>query len=159
GVIGWMVTPKILGTRRDRDDHAALNLAPTERVVWAQTVRVAREGAIVLVIACLSLVAVVVVGATSVMQDMSVMQDADASTRWVWVLSAIGVLTVFAVISCVVFHITVDDTGLTVRSFVGFPCIRIARGDIARVQVVDVNPMGECGGWGWRYGIGKKDDV
>ncbi|MFT4233730.1 MAG: DUF1648 domain-containing protein, partial [Microbacterium sp.] len=33
GVIGWMVTPKILGTRRDRNDHAALNLAPTERVV------------------------------------------------------------------------------------------------------------------------------
>ena len=45
-----------------------------------------------------------------------------------------------------VFHVRVDETGLTVTSATGFPRFHVPVAEIERVEVVEVSPMGEYGG-------------
>jgi hypothetical protein len=46
----------------------------------------------------------------------------------------------------------VDRRGLTVRSPLGWPAVVIPLEDIAAVGVVEISPLRDYGGWGWRLG-------
>lgn len=67
---------------------------------------------------------------------------------WVAVAVLVVVLLVFA--SMAVWRVRVDERGLTVVSLLGWPRTRIAPAETREVRVIDVNPMREFGGWGWR---------
>ena len=78
------------------------------------------------------------------------------------VLVALGIAPVFLVLVLVLVlallgatlsaRVWVDRRGLTVRSPFGWPAYTVALGEIAAVQVVEVSPLRDYGGWGWRLG-------
>ncbi|MCZ2813747.1 hypothetical protein O2W15_20140 [Modestobacter sp. VKM Ac-2979] len=49
-------------------------------------------------------------------------------------------------------RVWVDERGLTVRSPLGRPAWQVPLADIAEATVVDVRPLREFGGWGYRVG-------
>ena len=65
----------------------------------------------------------------------------------VWLLSGIKLLLLVLAATTVSFHVRVDGDGLTVRSVMGLPRFRVALAEIASVGTVQVDPMGEFGGW------------
>ncbi|WP_029149828.1 DUF1648 domain-containing protein [Microbacterium indicum] len=146
GVCGYLLT--IDAPRGDAEpvQPDALRLGASETAVWIRTTRIARTGLIVTVSA---LAFAVVVGGGAIVLDVTAHGSVSAGS--IVAATAVGV-ALLAVVACTSFRVRIDRSGLEVRSVVGFPRTRIAREDIASVEVVQVNPMGEYGGWGWRYG-------
>ncbi len=71
-------------------------------------------------------------------------------------LAGIAVVLVIVVAATVAFHVRVDDTGFTVRSVLGIPRFRVPLAEVATAAKVEVNPMGEFGGWGMRLGADRR---
>jgi len=65
--------------------------------------------------------------------------------------AVIGIFVIALAVSTLSWRVTVDHRGLRVRSALGFPRSTIAPEQIASVAVVEVNPIGEFGGYGWRW--------
>ncbi|PZR55204.1 DUF1648 domain-containing protein [Xylanimonas oleitrophica] len=57
------------------------------------------------------------------------------------------------------FVVRVDATGLTVRSRLGWPRTHVPAAEIERASVIEVEPMRDFGGWGWRVGRGGRVGV
>jgi hypothetical protein len=57
------------------------------------------------------------------------------------------------------FHVRVDDSGLHVDSVLGIPRFHVPLSDIESAARVEVNPMGEFGGWGLRLSTGRRFGV
>lgn len=149
GVVAWWITVEPPRTDRAADTPAAMPLAPTEQAVWIQRVAMSRGGALVLFgLGIAALVGIAAMWAAAA-------GSGEAPERaWSLGSSAVILLLVLAVlVSNMVSRVSVDDRGLQVRSALGWPRILIRREDIRSAEVVDVNPMGEYGGWGWRYGM------
>src|SRR5690606_19746178 len=51
------------------------------------------------------------------------------------------------------FRVRVNGEGLQARSLMGWPNSRIPLSTIEKVEVVDIDPFAEFGGWGWRLGL------
>ena len=49
-----------------------------------------------------------------------------------------------------VFKVSVGRQGILIRGYLGFPKIRVPLDQIVQVTLVEVAPMQEWGGWGWR---------
>lgn len=147
-LLAWRITVEPPRTGRETDTPTAMPLAPAEQAVWIQRVGMARGGAILLfALGIGTLAAVVAVG-------IAALNAGDPGAMSALVPTAILlVLVIVLVATMTVFRVRVDDRGLEVRSAVGWPRIRIRRDEIGSAEVVIVNPMGEYGGWGWRYGI------
>lgn len=143
GALGWFVQPDEPYRPTLLAAGAPIELDGDERAVWLQRVQLAHGAAIALVAAFVLLVVVTVVTAF-----------ADAPVGSVVVLIVATVVCAAAVVSTLAFHVRVDAAGLTVNSIVGLPRVHVPLRDIASVEAVDVNPMGEFGGWGMRWGPG-----
>ena len=65
-------------------------------------------------------------------------------------LLLVAALLAILPIAFAVFHVSVGREGLLVRSVLGWPWRRIDLSQIASVEVVDVHPFQQWGGWGWR---------
>ncbi|KUL22341.1 hypothetical protein [Actinoplanes awajinensis] len=76
-----------------------------------------------------------------------------------WALLTVPVLlaALFAVMFA--YTVRVDATGLTVRSLLGRPGTHIPADEVERASVVQVEPLREFGGWGWRVGRGGRVGV
>jgi len=140
GALGWFLQPRVT-VRAPAAEAAQLGLAPGERAAWFGTVAIGRAGAAILVLAVLLLV---------------------CSTIWMlvlseplgfWVMAAVTVFVIALVAATLVFRVRISQAGLRVRSVIGWPRWEIPAADITGVQVVDVNPMAEFGGWGVRVGL------
>jgi hypothetical protein len=77
----------------------------------------------------------------------------------VWLLSAIAVLLLVLAATTLAFHVRVDDSGLHVESVLGIPRFHVPLTDIESAARVEVNPMGEFGGWGLRLSTGRRFGV
>lgn len=145
GVIAWFLQPA--EERMPRTPAAAkpLALAPGERVVWLRTASMAPAAAISLVLA------VVAVAVSAFAAWL-----AGASDEVVLLLAGIAIVLVIVVAATVAFHVRVDETGFTVRSVLGIPRFRVPLADVATAARVDVNPVGEFGGWGMRLGADRR---
>jgi hypothetical protein len=65
----------------------------------------------------------------------------------------IVVLLVFALVAAMSSAVvSVDDDGVTIRSPLGWPRIRIPLDEVVRADVTEVRPLRDFGGWGWRVG-------
>lgn len=138
GVVGWKATLRSEENGPDGSTPEALILGRQEKAVWLRTATMSRGAMTGLGVALAAGVTGAVVTAL-----------AGEPGAWVAVVSLALVLVVGVVLT--VFRVRVDGTGLTVTSAVGWPTVHIARSDIRLVQVVQVNPMAEYGGWGWRH--------
>lgn len=139
-VAGWFAQPR---QRFEPTPAPAVptQLSPGERAVWLQRATMSRSGVLVL------LAALVVTGAVTVI-------TAVATTEAValWLTSVLMVLVSLLVAANLVFHVRVDDQGLTVTSALGWPRMRVPLEEVTQAAVVEVNPMAEFGGWGLRWG-------
>jgi hypothetical protein len=52
--------------------------------------------------------------------------------------------------------VRIDENGLTARPTLGWPLYRIPLADIASAASTTVVPLGEFGGFGLRWGLGKR---
>jgi hypothetical protein len=141
-VTGWFLQPKVAPPAPVATTADAVPLTPSERAAWLGTVSIAPAGRITLGILWL-----VLAGAT-----VFTLAQGDAGGAG-WILIATTMLTLVAVGSALVFRVRVSNGGLRVRSVAGWPNTRIPLSDIARVEVVQINPLAEFGGWGWRLGM------
>lgn len=143
GVLGWFLQPHEPFRAMTLPAGDPLTLSGTEKAVWLQRVSLARSGVIVLG-AAFVLIFVVSVVALSASPEPFI----------AWLL--VGVMLVMAATfaTTLAFHVRVDDDGLRVTSVTGFPRVHIPLDEIARAEAVEVNPMGEFGGWGLRWAPG-----
>ncbi|MET8265347.1 DUF1648 domain-containing protein [Micromonospora arida] len=109
-------------------------LAPNERAVW-----IGHTGAGPGI--ALGAVAIVVLVALAVVSG-------------VWGLLIVAALLVGVFVAMFAFTVRVDETGLLVRSSAGWPRTHVPLDEVLRASVVQVHPLREFGGWGWRVGRG-----
>lgn len=64
----------------------------------------------------------------------------------------IDAIIVAALVTLISFVFRVDKAGLTVRSAVGWPRYRVPLDEVVRADVIQVSPVKDYGGWGWRVG-------
>ena len=148
GLTAWRLSIEPPAEADESRVPAPVALAPSERAVWLQTVTMARPGLIVLGSA---VVLLLVLAAATASLDLAASGRLSGGT---WVLVGSFALVAVLVLGCCVFRVRVDDSGLTVHAPIGWPRIHIPREEIRTADVVLVSPMGEYGGWGWRYAVG-----
>jgi hypothetical protein len=69
---------------------------------------------------------------------------------WAFVVVAVLLFALIAAMSSVV--VRVDGGGITIRSSLGWPRTRVPLDEVRRADVIDVSPLRDFGGWGWRVG-------
>lgn len=139
-VIGWFILPK---ARRAGDSDATtpepLPLTKTERVLWTRSVKAPLPLAgIVVAVAVLIVVSAIVAPSTS---------------PWPWVFTIFVVLVLLGTLA---WQVRVDKRGVVVRSLAGLPRFSIRLADVASASVPGVNALAEFGGWGIRFGTGRR---
>jgi len=120
-------------------DAPRLDLAPGARAAWTRTVS-SRPTAVVVGVVCAVLVVLAVVLRTPL-------------TLVVAVVLAVMLGTMF------VFRVSVDERGLTVRSALGWPRLVVPLDEVEQSRVVQVRPVAEFGGWGYRLGRGGRTGI
>ncbi|MFG1776757.1 hypothetical protein ACGFIG_10050 [Micromonospora sp. NPDC049048] len=115
-------------------EASRLPLAVGERAVWIGHTG-AGPGIVLGAVAIVVLVALAVVSGT-------------------WGLLIVAALLVGIFVAMFAFTVRVDGTGLSVRSSAGWPRTHVPLDEVLRAGVVQVRPLGEFGGWGWRVGRG-----
>lgn len=124
----------------------AVPLSGTERVSWSQIVTIKPWVLLLL-------------GVTVVLSTGAAIFTLIATSSGAPIAIGSLVLVVLAVSGTSYWRVTADRRGLTVRSMLGWPRVRIPAEDIAAVQVVEVNPLGDFGGWGYRWAGGGRSGV
>ncbi len=148
GVAGWYVQPRdpfLPVVPSDAplpsiDASTAAALAAGEAVVWRQRVALSRSGVLVLAGAVVLLAAITALTAVMSRDVLSL-----------WIVSASTVVVALLAVCNAVFHVRVDDDGLSVTSAAGWPRVHVPLTEIDSAAAVDVDPMGEFGGWGMRW--------
>ena len=148
GIAAWFVQPRQHAAHATTVPATPLALAANERAVWVRAAAMNTGGAIVVVVSVLVLAVV----AASVWLT-------GAETTTAWVLTGVTALLVAFTATTLAFHVRVDDTGLHVDSVLGIPRFHVPLSDVVSAARVDVNPMGEFGGWGLRLSTGRRFGV
>ncbi len=138
--LGWFLQPRQRFEPTPLDPAVPMKLSTGERVIWLQRATMSRSGTIVLLAA---------LGLTGAVTVTVAVVAAEAVT--VWLTSVLMVLLSLLVAANLVFHVRVDDQGLTATSALGWPRTRVPLEDVAHAAVVEVNPMADFGGWGLRW--------
>lgn len=110
-----------------------------ERVVWSRTARLGNVALAFILVILVVVVAVVVFSLVS-----------SGGSLWfpVIVLAVMGTLLA----TNTWWRVSADRRGLLVLGALGWPRKLVPLDDIRSVQVVDVHPSRDFGGWGWRWG-------
>jgi hypothetical protein len=77
----------------------------------------------------------------------------------VWPLLIVVGLVGILIASMFRWVIRVDSRGLTIRSALGWPRIRVPLDEVVRADVIQVRPLRDFGGWGLRVGRGGRVGV
>ena len=131
GVVAYLLMPTSSERGPSGDAVAPLKLSPGEVAVWTSSA----TGSLPFT--------VVVIGMGVVVAILGV---AGGPHYLLLVAALLAILP----IAFAVFHVSVGQRGLQVRSVLGWPRRRIDLSQIASVEVVDVHPFQQWGGWGWR---------
>lgn len=70
-----------------------------------------------------------------------------------WWLIAISVLIIATLVALFSIRVTVDQRGVTTRSIFGWPRFTIPLTDIVSARVIDVRPIRDFGGYGYRFAL------
>lgn len=139
GAAGWFVLPKGESSIVDAGHHPkALDLRGDERLSWSHTAQLGK-------------VAFVIVGTSLAVAIGAAVFASIASSS-----SAVIAIIVLVFVSALVvtntwWRVSADHRGFVVRGALGWPSKRISLDDIRTVQVVDITPTRDFGGYGWRW--------
>jgi hypothetical protein len=120
-------------------DAPRVTIAAGERSAW--TARTDAGPAIAIAIGAVAVVLVLV-----------------AVTR-MWALLIAAALLVFVIASMFWWTVRVDGAGLTIRSTLGWPRVRVPLDEVVRADAIRVRPLRDYGGWGLRVGSGGRVGV
>ncbi|UNK69897.1 DUF1648 domain-containing protein [Microbacterium sp. H1-D42] len=139
--LGWFLQPRSPERAAEAGAQVAgITLQCAERAAWFGTAKMARGATIGLVGTMLLML---------VLSFVILAQEAGGG----WILLGTTALLLVLVATMLVFRVQVSDGGLQVRSILGWPNTRIPLDRIERIEVVQIAPMAEFGGWGWRIGV------
>lgn len=146
-VLGYFAQPRLrVSATVEAETGEPLELAPAERVAWVGTIGVSRTylwimgASLVVLVACLILVASI----------------RPAEPVGISIVGASLLVVVVLTFTCMRFNVRIDERGLEARSFVGWPVMRVPADQVVTVEVGDIHPFGEFGGWGWRLSVDGK---
>lgn len=139
-ILGWLFQPHTKAFAPATVSPQGVQIAPSDNVAWFGEASMARSGKIVLSLALATLLVVTVV---------TFALDVSAG----WFVFATFLFVLLAVASSTMFRVRVDSQGLQVRSFIGWPNTRIPLDEISKVEIAQIDPFAEFGGWGWRISI------
>jgi hypothetical protein len=138
----WFFLPRaVSGRSGDAADVPPVAVAAGERVAWVGHARFSNAILTVLV-ATVALVA-------------GLMAFAIVSTGMVW-LVIVPVIVGVAVLGTASWTVLVDQAGLTVRATLGWPMYRVSLADLESAKVSTILALGEFGGYGIRWGMGRR---
>lgn len=141
----WFFLPRAVSGASTRDPATPpVPVAPGELVVW---VGHARFSTWVVILLC-GVVAVVTAVVVFVI-----------ALRGAWPLAIVPIVLALSVLGTSSWRVRVDQDGLTVRPTLGWPQYRIALADVASAATTTVVPLGEFGGYGLRWGLGRRMGV
>lgn len=143
GVAAWFAQPAETAHNVTAVPASGISLALGERAAWFGTTALGRTGCIVIGAAC-----VLVAGSALAVWFSG------APVGIALVLGGVALLLTILAFTTAVFHVRVDESGLTVVSPLGFPRFHVPLSDIRGVAVGDVSPLGEFGGYGIRSNVG-----
>ena len=138
----WFLLPRADRTPPFAIEVEQLNIGPAERAFWTGTVSITR-GVAFLILAVFALVI-----ASSVAAALNGADSIVLILLPVFVLLAVALTTIR-------WRVSVGQHGASVVSLAGWPAIRIPLAEITDVRLIDVNPVGDFGGWGWRWAGGR----
>jgi uncharacterized membrane protein len=141
----WFVLPKAAPFDRTAGVTTVqpLDLAQGERAVWVRSASTPRWFALVFVG-----LGVILFGAVG----LGVATSGGRS----WPTLIIPVVVMFLLVGTFAWTVRVDHRGLLVRGVFGVPSFRVALADVASAQVIDVQAVMDFGGWGVRFGLGRR---
>jgi uncharacterized membrane protein len=146
--IGWFLLPRMDNSLVDTEwvdaeEPEPLRVGPSERVAWSKSIRIT-GGILVL----LGAVVVVLCGALIV--------PFSTGSQGPVIPIVVVVFVTLVAVGTSFWRVSVDYRGLVVRSLLGWPRFTIRPGDIRSVHVVQINPVADFGGWGWRWVGGRR---
>ncbi|GAA3613509.1 hypothetical protein GCM10022199_16910 [Marihabitans asiaticum] len=110
-------------------------LAPDEKPEWSRTARPGRSFGV------LFAVVLVLIAGTGLL-----------TSAWLFTLLLL-VLVGGLLLALSAFRVQVDATGLHITSVLGLPRWHLPPEDVAEARVVQVDPLTDFGGWGYRLGL------
>lgn len=138
-VVGWFVLPPAETVDEAGSEPRRVDVQGQERISWSHSVRLSNAAlAVIAFVVAIALVTAILVSlasrAASVVAILTLVFVAllAATTTW-WRVSA-------------------DRRGFIAAGIFGWPRKRIPLHGIRSVQVVEVDPSRDFGGWGWRWG-------
>ena len=136
-LVGWFVLPRAVNGRSVQDAPAApVKVGPGERVAWVGRARYSTTLLTILVVALVLVTAIVLYAAV---------------TAGIWWALLVPVIVGVSVLGTASWPVRIDDTGLTVRSALGWPRFVVKAAEVETAGVAQVTPLGEFGGYGLRY--------
>jgi len=142
GAVGWFLMPRATSGASTPDlATPPLPVAPGELVVW---VGHARFSTWVVILLC-GIFAVATAAVVFVI-----------ALRGVWPLAVVPLVLGVSLLGTASWRVRVDAAGLTVRPTLGWPQYRVALGEVASANKTSVVPLGEFGGYGIRWGLGRR---
>lgn len=134
----WFVLPRADRTPPHALEVASLEVGQSERTFWTGTVTASRAVLLLLLAVFTILIVTVVVSALSGAADVVVI-----------VLAVLAVLGL--ALTTLRWRVSVGAHGAWAVSVAGWPAVRIPLSEIGDARLVTVNPLGDFGGWGWRW--------
>lgn len=144
GFGAWLAQPRHEIVRVTAVAATPLVLPPGVRAAWFGETTLPRGAVAAIIAAC-----VLVVGAAVL--SWFVGDDVAVSV----LLGIVAGVLVAAALTTTAFRVRVDASGLAVIGVLGAPRFRVPVAEVAAVTVIDVNPMGEFGGYGVRTAHGR----
>ncbi|MGV8877232.1 MAG: hypothetical protein ACOH1K_06955, partial [Rhodoglobus sp.] len=134
----WFVLPPSERGTSTRTIAEPISTSATERLYFASTTRIGTP-VIILLLAIFGALAIFLI-ARAIINPTALLLP-----------GTVAILALVLAMGTVSWRVTIDQRGLSVRSSIGWPRIRLAPEQIASVAVVQVDPLGEFGGYGWRW--------
>lgn len=141
--LAWVLAPPTVPVEPVGTPAEPLPIADGERAVWLGRTRLATPGLIAVVLA------IVLSAAAGVFA--AIVTDGAAA-----VVLGVPVLVLALLLTTSYWTVRADATGLTVRSGTGWPRFHVAAGEIAQAGTTRATALGEFGGWGIRFGRGRR---
>ena len=143
GALGWWLSPPAVAVKPSGTAATPLPLGPGERAVWIGRTHLATPAIVTIALV------IVVVSAAAVIA-------AAVTDGRLGALVCVPILLVVVLLTTSFWTVQADDAGLTVRSAAGWPRFRTPAAQIAGAGTTDVRVLGEFGGWGIRFGRGRR---
>ena len=147
GVVAGVLTPRPrVAEREESSEPPRLDLAPEERAVFSRTIPPTPAALVFFAVGALLVIAAGVLVAV-------------AAEPVLFIAVAIPALVLVLAFGSLNWRLRITGRGVDVRGLAGLPRFIVPLEEIAAASVVDVQPMGEFGGWGIRFGAGGRTGI